>query len=56
VDCPRGPAGQLLEDDRADQRAEVPVGIARPVGDRSDESDEVGQHGIPLGHVVDGGC
>ena len=54
IACAAAP-GQLLEHDRADERAEVPVGVRRPIRDRSDQLDEVGQHGITIRHVTDGG-
>ena len=50
------PSGQLLEDDRADERAERPVGIAWPMRDRSDLGDEIRQHRIPSGDLVDCGA
>ena len=46
-------AGELLEDDRADERAEGAVRVARPVADRPDAGDEVGEHGIARGDLVD---
>lgn len=55
MDGARGPTGQLLKDDRPDERAEAPVGVAGPVLDRSDEPDEVSEHGIASRDVVDRG-
>ena len=46
VDRLRRPAGELLEHDRAHERREGPVRVARPVADRPDPRDETGEHGI----------
>ena len=53
VDRLRRAAGQLLEDDRAHERAERPVRVARPVPDRADAGDEVGEHGVARSDLVD---
>src|SRR5262249_25214878 len=47
------PSRELLEDDRADQRAERPVRVARRVADRPHSSDERREHGIAGGNLVD---
>src|SRR5262249_50922882 len=48
-----GAAGELLEDDRARERRERPVRVTRPVADRADAGDEVGENGIPRSDLVD---
>ena len=46
-------AGELLEDDRAHERAERPVRVARAVADRADAGDEVGEDGVARSDLVD---
>ena len=53
VDRLGGAAGELLEDDRAHERGERPVRVARPVADRADAGDEVGEHGVARRDLVD---
>jgi len=48
-------SGQLLEDDRADEGAERPVGIARTMLDGPRTGDELREHRVPRGDVVDRG-
>jgi hypothetical protein len=43
----------LLEDDRARERGERPIRIARPVANRPDAGDEVGEHRIARCDLVD---
>jgi hypothetical protein len=54
VNRPSGVPGELLEDDRPDERAKRPIGIARPVLDRANERDEVRQDGIASCDIIDG--
>ena len=56
VDGVRRGAGQLLEHDRAHERAEVAVGVTGPVGDRPDEGDETGQDRVASSRLLDRGC
>ena len=53
VDRLRRAAGELLEDDRAHERGERPVRVARAVADRPDARDEVGEDGIARCDLVD---
>jgi hypothetical protein len=43
----------LLEDDRAHEGGERAVRVARPVADRADANDEVGENGIARCDLVD---
>jgi hypothetical protein len=45
----------LLVDDGADERAEGAVRVAGAMGDRSDAGDELSEHGIACGNLVDRG-
>ncbi len=53
VDRLSGAAGELLEDDRAHEGGERPVRVARPVADRADAGDEVGENGVARSDLVD---
>jgi hypothetical protein len=55
VDCLCGPSGELLVDDGADERAEGAVRVAGAMGDRSDAGDDLTEHGIARGNLVDRG-
>jgi hypothetical protein len=46
-------AGQLLEDDRPNEHAEVPVRVTRPVLQRPRQHDKIGEHGISGGDLTD---
>jgi hypothetical protein len=43
---------ELLIDGRADERAKGAIGVAWAMGDRADEGDEPGQHGIACRELV----
>jgi len=46
-------AGELLVDDRTDDRSEGPVRVARPVADRPQARDEAGEYVVSGGDLGD---
>ena len=49
-----GSAGNLLVHDRARQRTEVTIGVARAVLNWTNQLHEMGKHGITRGYLIDG--